>query len=96
MRVVRHWFPREDVDDPSLEVLCQVWQSFKQTDLAKDVPVYDRTDGLDDISASFQPKKLCDSVIGIIRCTEWLTAGQASCQCHFSQWDEGLGVITQE
>lgn len=80
MRVVRHWFPREAVDDPSSEVLCQVWQNFKQTDLAKHFPAHDRTDGLDDISSSFQPKKLCDSVIGIIRYTEWLTAGQASYQ----------------
>lgn len=27
---------------------------------------HNKTDGLDDISASFQLKKLCDSVIGII------------------------------
>ena len=51
IRMVKHWnrLPREVMDTSSLETFRQAGPGSEQPDLAVDVPVHCRGDGLDDL-----------------------------------------------
>ena len=51
IRMVKHWnrLPREVMDTSSLETFRQAGLGSEQPDLAVDVPVHCRGDGLDDL-----------------------------------------------